>query len=111
MVATARRRWYNQGTGPTIGPVSAGGRMTPRRYLVPFAPKATAHRFTDVLVVGAGIAGLRPALAVPPPLDKPPTSPSGTTPLPSTCSPTTAGASGQWWTGPGPAVSWSGPSR
>jgi L-aspartate oxidase len=43
--------------------------MTPRRYLVPFAPKATAHRFTDVLVVGAGIAGLRAALAVPPPLD------------------------------------------
>jgi L-aspartate oxidase len=41
----------------------------PPRYLVPFAPKATAHRFTDVLVVGAGIAGLRAALAVPPPLD------------------------------------------
>src|SRR5438874_6321187 len=39
--------------------------MTPRRYLVPFAPKATAHRFTDVLVIGAGIAGLRAALAVP----------------------------------------------
>jgi L-aspartate oxidase len=43
--------------------------MTPPRYLVPFGPKATAHRFTDVLVVGAGIAGLRAALAVPPPLD------------------------------------------
>src|SRR5207302_5500904 len=41
------------------------GRMTPRRYLVPFGPKATAHRFTDVLVIGAGIAGLRAALAVP----------------------------------------------
>src|SRR5256885_1777303 len=40
-----------------------------RRYLVPFAPKASAHRFTDVLVVGAGIAGLRAALAVPEPLD------------------------------------------
>jgi hypothetical protein len=39
--------------------------MTPRRYLVPFGPKASAHRFTDVLVVGAGIAGLRAALAVP----------------------------------------------
>src|SRR5438046_474263 len=39
--------------------------MTPRRYLVPFGPKATAHRFTDVLVIGAGIAGLRAALAVP----------------------------------------------
>src|SRR4051812_23370582 len=43
--------------------------MTSPRYLVPFAPKATAHRFTDVLVVGAGIAGLRAALAVPPALD------------------------------------------
>src|SRR5438876_2837845 len=43
--------------------------MTPRRYLVPFCPKATAHRFTDVLVVGAGIAGLRAALAVPPAID------------------------------------------
>src|SRR5437867_6419898 len=39
--------------------------MTPRRYLVPFGPKATAHRFTDVLVIGAGIAGLRAALAIP----------------------------------------------
>ena len=40
-----------------------------RRYLVPFAPKATAHRFTDLLVVGAGIAGLRAALAAPSSLD------------------------------------------
>jgi L-aspartate oxidase len=39
--------------------------MTPHRYLVPFGPKSTAHRFTDVLVIGAGIAGLRGALAVP----------------------------------------------
>src|SRR5438067_4868071 len=36
-----------------------------RRYLTPFAPKAIPHRFTDVLVVGAGIAGLRAALAAP----------------------------------------------
>jgi L-aspartate oxidase len=42
--------------------------MIPPRYLVPFGPKTTAHRFTDVLVIGAGIAGLRSALAVPPPL-------------------------------------------
>src|SRR5271154_351016 len=51
------------------GRTAIGDRMTPPRYLVPFAPKATAHRFTDVLVIGAGIAGLRAALAVPPPLD------------------------------------------
>src|SRR6476619_6970392 len=43
--------------------------LTARRYLVPFAPKANAHRFTDVLVVGGGIAGLRAALAIPPSLD------------------------------------------
>ncbi|MFL5329285.1 MAG: L-aspartate oxidase [Gemmataceae bacterium] len=35
------------------------------RYLVPFDPKHTDHRFADVLVIGAGIAGLRAALAVP----------------------------------------------
>src|SRR5438105_13661920 len=39
--------------------------MTPRRYLVPFGPKATAHRFTDVLIIGAGIAWLRAGAAVP----------------------------------------------
>src|SRR6059058_1461142 len=43
--------------------------MTARRYLVPFGPKSTAHRFTDILVIGAGIAGLRAALAVPVGLD------------------------------------------
>src|SRR5262245_26609450 len=39
------------------------------RYLVPFSPKHTPHLFTDVLVIGAGIAGLRAALEVPPPLE------------------------------------------
>jgi L-aspartate oxidase len=39
------------------------------RYLVPFNPKHTPHRFTDILVIGAGIAGLRAALEVPPALD------------------------------------------
>jgi L-aspartate oxidase len=43
--------------------------MTAHRYLVPFGPKQTPHRFTDVLVVGAGIAGLRAALEVPADLD------------------------------------------
>src|SRR6516225_4114875 len=37
----------------------------PRRYLVPFAPKHTPHLFTDILVIGGGIAGLRAALEVP----------------------------------------------
>jgi L-aspartate oxidase len=41
----------------------------PRRYLVRFNPKHTPHYFTDVLVIGAGIAGMRAALAVPAALD------------------------------------------
>src|SRR5229473_3246003 len=39
--------------------------IPPRRYLVPFGPKQTPHLFTDVLVIGGGIAGLRAALTVP----------------------------------------------
>jgi L-aspartate oxidase len=39
-----------------------------RRYLVQYGPKQTAHLFTDVLVIGAGIAGLKAALEVPPDL-------------------------------------------
>jgi L-aspartate oxidase len=35
------------------------------RYLVPFGPKQTPHLFTDVLIIGGGIAGLRAALEVP----------------------------------------------
>src|SRR5438132_701057 len=37
----------------------------PSRYLTPFAPKQTPHFFTDILAIGAGIAGLRAALEVP----------------------------------------------
>jgi L-aspartate oxidase len=36
------------------------------RYLVPFDPKRVPHRFTDVLIIGGGLAGLRAALAAPP---------------------------------------------
>ena len=36
------------------------------RYLVPFHPKHVPHFFTDVLIVGSGLAGLRAALAVDP---------------------------------------------
>lgn len=38
------------------------------RYLVPFQPKAIPHFFTDVLVIGGGLAGLRAAAAVEAPL-------------------------------------------
>jgi L-aspartate oxidase len=39
--------------------------MPPHRYLIQFDPKHTPHLFTDVLIIGAGIAGLRAALEVP----------------------------------------------
>src|SRR5246127_2379839 len=39
------------------------------RYLVQFGPKHTPHLFTDILVIGAGIAGLRAALEAPRTLD------------------------------------------
>ncbi len=35
-----------------------------RRYLVRFSPKRVPHVFTDVLVIGGGIAGLRAAMEV-----------------------------------------------
>ncbi len=38
------------------------------RYLVPFHPKQVPHFFTDVLIVGSGLAGLRAAMAVDPKL-------------------------------------------
>lgn len=41
---------------------------TLRRYLVPFDPKRVPHLFADVLIIGAGIAGTRAALAVDPSL-------------------------------------------
>jgi L-aspartate oxidase len=39
------------------------------RHLVSFDSRKAIHRFTDVLVIGAGIAGLRAALEAPPDLD------------------------------------------
>lgn len=37
----------------------------PKRFLVRFGPKRTQHLFTDLLIIGGGIAGLRAALAAP----------------------------------------------
>ncbi|MBA4066434.1 MAG: L-aspartate oxidase [Isosphaera sp.] len=39
--------------------------MSANRYLVSFDARTAYHRFADVLVVGAGIAGLRAALEIP----------------------------------------------
>lgn len=38
------------------------------RYLAPFDPKTTSHLFTDVLIIGGGLAGLRAVLAIDPKL-------------------------------------------
>jgi L-aspartate oxidase len=43
--------------------------MTPNRYLVSFDARRSFHQFTDILVIGAGIAGVRAALEVPPDLN------------------------------------------
>ena len=40
-----------------------------RRYLVRFNPKQVPHLFTDVLIIGAGISGIRAALAIDPRLN------------------------------------------
>ena len=40
-----------------------------RRYLVRFNPKRVPHLFTDVLIIGAGITGIRAALAIDPRLN------------------------------------------
>ena len=40
----------------------------PRRYLIGFDPRDLAHHFTDVLVIGGGVAGLRAAMGIGEPL-------------------------------------------
>lgn len=39
--------------------------MAPNRYLVSFDTRTAYHQFTDILIIGAGIAGIRAALEVP----------------------------------------------
>ena len=49
------------GVGKTTSPdIVKQGPPSPR-YLVPFAPKDLPHFFTDVLIIGGGLAGLRAA--------------------------------------------------
>ncbi len=44
-------------------PIQLSGPSAPR-YLVAFGTKRIAHYFTDVLIIGGGLAGLRAALAI-----------------------------------------------
>src|SRR5436305_13706525 len=52
----------------THGPCSVGfltpmlESITQRRYLIPFNAARLAQQFTDVLVIGGGVAGLRAAI-------------------------------------------------
>jgi L-aspartate oxidase len=52
-------------TGPNPTQVVAPSPAVPRRYLVGFDPRELPHHFTDVLVLGGGVAGLRAALEIP----------------------------------------------
>ncbi len=47
------------------GPPMLSPLALPRRYLVGFDPRELPHHFTDVLIIGGGIAGIRAALGVP----------------------------------------------
>lgn len=47
----------------TLDPIVLLGPVTPR-YLIAFSPKRIAHYFTDVLIIGGGLAGLRASLAI-----------------------------------------------
>ncbi len=42
--------------------------FTTPRYLIPFRPKRVPHYFTDVLIIGGGLAGVRAALGTDPKL-------------------------------------------
>ena len=57
---------------PTIESVESTAMQTPlalpRRYLIGFDPRDLPHHFTDVLIIGGGLAGLRTALGLDPSL-------------------------------------------
>lgn len=53
---------------PELPPVALAPLPLPRRPLIAFDPSELPHHFTDVLVIGGGLAGFRAALGLPAPL-------------------------------------------
>ncbi len=47
-------------------PLTTASSISVPRYLVGFQPHRVLHRFTDIFIVGGGLAGMRAALAVDP---------------------------------------------
>ncbi len=66
-VSTSRHRAYND---LFRSQVAHGSRMhiNSPRYVVPFHPKRVPHYFTDIVIVGGGLAGLRAAIEIDPKL-------------------------------------------
>src|SRR5207237_7615249 len=63
------RRAGSTDTQPLISRRATDSSMPfPPRYIASFGPRQTPHFFTDLLVIGGGIAGLRAALETPPEL-------------------------------------------
>jgi L-aspartate oxidase len=59
---------FDRLTSCWLFPMSISPQTLPRRHLVSFDPRDLPHHFTDVLIIGGGLAGLRAALGVPDPL-------------------------------------------
>lgn len=51
---------------PLLEPLSKFAPEHPRRYLAGFDPQDLPNHFTDVLIIGGGLAGMRAALGIPP---------------------------------------------
>jgi L-aspartate oxidase len=54
--------------GELLPPKDLAPLVLPRRYLIGFEPRDLPHHFTDVLIIGGGLAGVRAALGIPEPL-------------------------------------------
>ena len=52
---------------PLLEPLAKLSPEHPRRYLAGFDPQDLPNHFTDVLVIGGGLAGFRAAMGIPEP--------------------------------------------